>query len=296
VFTFVSQPAINDSNQVVLFGVTTRGSLGLYSSSNRILSRIAGAGDPAPGGGTFVTLLDPSVNSHGDVAFFAFASPPGRAGLFVFSGGKVRSLLASGDPAPDGGTFSDFVSPSLNDLGEVAFLASVAAPGRSGIYLWSEGGVQAIARTGEGTPCGSPFNFSSMSSLYGPSLNASSQVAFGAPLSTGTGVFLSSSGGIDRVACPGDSLPEGGTIGFADSASLNDAGQVAFPVSIVSVGFGAYLFSEGTVSKIARPGEPAPGGGTFSSADFPKINAQATAAFVANVSGQIGAFLATPIR
>jgi hypothetical protein len=51
----------------------------------------------------------------------------------------------------------------------LVFSALVTPPGRSGIFLWLEGSVQAIAQTGDPAPGGDTFNFPNLGSLYAPS-------------------------------------------------------------------------------------------------------------------------------
>ncbi len=297
VFTYVYQPAVSDSGQTIFRGFTTSSGVGLYSPIDGVLRRIAGVGDPAPGGGAFTNLSYPSINNNGDVAFLGFNSYPSTPGLFLFSGGQFRRFIAFGDAAPGGGTFAYLDYTSLNDAGQLAFSAVVTAPGRSGIFRASEGSVQTIAQSGDAAPGGDTFNFTSLSFRNRPSLNASGQVAFGGQLSTGfRGVFLSTDGVLTSIARPGDQVPGAGAIVYADTASLNDAGQVAFSASTTAAGRAACLLSEGTISKIAGAGDPAPGGGTFAYATVPLLNSQAQVAFGGSVSGGYGAYLATPAR
>ncbi len=301
VFDFVSSnaPAMSDSGQAVFVADTTpyfRN--GLHSSSNGMLSRIAVNGDPAPGGGTFFYFGSVSINTSGEVAFVGLTSFPSRSGLYLFSDPDFRSLLALGDPAPGGGTFSDFPFLSLNNQLRVAFAASVTAPGQPGIFRWSQDMVTAIAQTGDPAPGGGTFDFPApASSFYAPSLNSSGDVAFGALVfpSGDSGVFKFSGGDITSVASPGDAVPRTGTIIFADTASLNDAGQVSFYAQ-GTVSSGACLFSERTRSALALAGDPAPGGGTFDYVDVPFLNARTQVGFVGGLPEGTAVFLANPIR
>jgi hypothetical protein len=296
VFTYVYQHAVSDNGQIVFVGFTTR-SVGLYSPIDGVLRRIAAAGDPAPGGGAFTNFSSPSINNNGDVAFLGYVVSPSTPGLFGLSGRQFRQFVAFGGPAPGGGTFGSLNYTSFNDAGQLAFSALVTAPGRSGIFRASEGSVEGIAQTGDSAPGGGTFNFTSLSFRHRASLNASGQVAFGGPMSTGfTGVFLSTDGVLSSIARPGDPVPGAGTIVFADSASLNDSGQVAFPAATTAGGTAACLVSEGILSKIAGAGDPAPGGGTFTYATLPKLNSHAQVAFAGGVTGGFGAYVATPAR
>lgn len=253
---------------------------------------------PSPcGGGSFFGISSPAVNNQGKVAFVAGISPSYRDGVFVVSETDVRKLVSAGDPAPDGDMFERFASLSFNDAGQLAFYALLAPSATSGIFLWSEDGVQTIARTGDPAPGGGTFTFPAYLDLgSAPSLNGSGQVAFGAPLSTGrSGIFAFSGGALSSLARPGDPAPGGGTFDFAEAASLNDAGQVSFHGSGSEHAWGSFLYSGGQISVIAQSGTPAPGGDTFVQTVYPKLNAQTRVAFAGYFSGEIGAFLATPV-
>jgi hypothetical protein len=287
----VSLPAMNDRGDLA-FGarISAGGRTDFYLSSEGILSRILSTGDPAPEGGIFSSFDSiPAFNNNGEIAFVGSVFPSYRSGLYVGSG-AFRRLVSSGDPAPGGGTFTSFVSSvSLNDSGQLLFSASVSAPGRSGIFLWSDGSVRAIAQTGDAAPGGETF----FSFFRQQSLNASGQVAFDANLSSGSwGVFLFSAEIVSSIAQSGDPAP-GGTVALADLPSLNDAGQVALR-ALVGARTGLYLFSQGQLSTIVLDGDPAPGGGTFAFVNFPHLGAQSQVAFWGGVAGSTGAFLATP--
>jgi len=290
VFTRVSLTGGNDRGQLVFVAWNSRGGSGLYLSSEGRWSRIVGTGDPAPEGQTFSSFLDASLNDKGEIAFLAGVFPSNTLGLYVGSD-VFRRLVSEGDPAPGGGTFTRLAFfVSLNDSGQVLFNASVAAPGRSGIFLWSDGSVRAIAQVGDAAPGGGTF-----SSFSQQSLNASGQVAFDARLSQGSGVFLSSGGVVSSIVRSGDAAPDG-TISSADSPSLNDAGQVAL-LATVRNQVGVYLLSGGLLSTIVRERDPAPGGNTFALLRSPRLDEQSQVAFLADVSGGAGAsgaFLATP--
>jgi hypothetical protein len=298
-------PAINDSGQAVFTAaatsITTSYTLGVYSFAQGTLTRIAAPQDPVPGGGSFVSFTGPvSINRSGDVAFVASASFPSPSGVYLFSSSTFRSLVALGDSAPGGGAFSKFEFLSLNDQPQVAFAAAVTVPGRPGFFLWSQDMVTAIAQTGDPAPGGDVFNLPFDSNVilttYEPSLNNSGDVAFGAPLSSGSsGVYKFSGGELSSIARPGDVVSRGGTIFFADTASLNDAGQVSFYFD-GSLNFGAGFFSEGTRSAIALAGDPAPGGGTLTLVDVPVLNANMQVGLLGGLPEGYGVFLANPIR
>jgi len=286
VFTSVSLPTGNDRGDIVFLAANSNGHTTAYLSSEGSLKRIVGTGDPAPQGETFQAFYFSSLNNEGEIAFVGAVSPSNRYGIYVGSA-EFRGIVSTGDPAPGGGTFTLFQSVSLNDSGQVLFSASVAVPSRSGIFLWSDGSVRAIAQAGNGAPGGGTFL-----SVSQPSLNASGQVAFHGSLFRSSGIFLSSGGVVTSIARSGDPAP-GGTISAVACPSLNDAGQVAL-LATVGGRAGIYLSSEGALNTIVRQGDPAPGGSIFTSFRSPRLNARSQVAFMGVVSGSTGVFLATP--
>jgi len=284
-------------DQVAFRARTTLGRFGIFLAADDVLTRIAAEGEPAPGGGTFSLPDVPAINNRGEIAFAAMLFPTSLGyGLFSFSKEQSQRLLATGDPAPGGGSFLFFFSASLNDVGQLAFLASTAPTGRWGIYLWSEGSAQTIAESGGPAPGGGTFDFDSPAPIFAPSLNHPGQVAFAARLSTGnSGLFLFSDRVIRSIVRPGDPVPGGGTFDWADSPSLNEVGQLAFR-ALGPTGIGAYLYTGGSIVKVVAPGDPAPGGGTFTYAAASMLNAQGLIAFTGALPEGSGAFLATPIR
>ena len=297
-----SLATMNASGTVVFAAATTfNNTYGLYSFSNGALSRVAASGDPAPGGGTFSFFSAPAIDDAGDIVLLCNASPPSNSGIYLLSSGEWRNLAAVGGPAPGGGTFSSFAFPTVNNLLQASFLGFVTAPGRTGIFHFMDGIVEAIAQTGDPAPGpgGWTFDFPADARyLYAPSMNAIGEVAFGAPLSRFhdvSGVFKFFKGVLTTVAGPGEPAPGGETFGYADTASLNDAGQVAF-YAFTQNTEGIFLLSEGTPSAIALDGDPAPGGGTLSYVDVPRLSLQTQVGFLGVQPDGNGVFLATPTR
>jgi len=130
------------------------------------LERIAGPGDPAPGGGLLLSALFPRVNSRGEVLFGGLVQQAGQPtvrALFLASRGSIRAVARRGDPMPDGWRFRGLVGGimpwTLNDAGDVAFVARtetdpadfygtpVIVEG-TGVYASSGGELRYVAREG----------------------------------------------------------------------------------------------------------------------------------------------------
>lgn len=107
-----------------------------------------------------------SVNKLGWVAFEARVESSGiegsTTGIFLAGEGDPTSLVLGGEPAPgtQGGTFAGFESVSLNDVGEVAFLARIengqasdGTPAVYGVFVVPEPSRAALATFAIATLC-----------------------------------------------------------------------------------------------------------------------------------------------
>src|SRR5439155_21344294 len=83
----------------------------------------------------------------------------------------VETVVSAGDPAPGGGTFTDFdAAVSLSDGGQVAFRATLST-GSTGIFVASSiasgYATSKVAMTGDANPAGGTFS----SEFASPSVN-----------------------------------------------------------------------------------------------------------------------------
>jgi hypothetical protein len=124
---------------------------------------VAREGEIAPGTDRAIRDLGGAViNSAGDVAFAASMDNIGSGepymGLWAGAPASPSLLARSGDPAPGAGpglTFSWFETPSLNDRGQVAFVAGLAGEAVTpdvDLSVWAtdpSGELHLIAREGD---------------------------------------------------------------------------------------------------------------------------------------------------
>jgi hypothetical protein len=137
-FFGLARPVINDNGDIAFSSLLTGTSGGFFGSSgvflykDGALSRIVGPGDPSPDGGTFLFADSPSINSSGDIAFFAETSAF-SFGAFVFSHGQFNQVAVAGDFINNVGLgFVD--QPVINNNGHIAFTASLFN-GQNAIFL-----------------------------------------------------------------------------------------------------------------------------------------------------------------
>ncbi|MEM1011846.1 MAG: choice-of-anchor tandem repeat NxxGxxAF-containing protein [Planctomycetota bacterium] len=266
--------------------VAFRGSLqtlgnfsGVFVGDGTTVETIALSGDAADdgNGGTSGTLgqfegLD--LNTSGTVAFFARiegSGVSGDSGLFRDNGVTAQAELIArrGQAADGGGVFEAFVNtPSLNDLGDVAFVAALSdtaggSTTRLAVYLDAVGADPvAIARGGDAAPGDTgTFDAFGFDGFAPPSLNESGQVAFTATTTkdgiSGDGIFLFDPiAGLVKVVRTGD-LIDGSAItdigfqfGSGDALTgLSDSGDVAFSFKLADArsGIGVWRAAEGIV-------------------------------------------------
>ncbi len=275
---FATQPSVNDSGQVAFY---VDGGLLLHSNGQTTI--VAAFGDPAPGGGTFIGAGGALINASGQIVFSADVTAPGRPGIFLWSNGSTQLIVRDGDPAPGGGTFTLSYEYSLNELGEIAFGAYTPSREEMMLFLFSQGTVSLLARTGDPAPRGGAFL-----TLYHPVINANRQVAFESDLdSLEFGIFLRDpDGSMIEVVRDGDPAPGGGAPLYPVSAEINDAGAVAFSAysSIFGDG-GIFLFSNGAITRQVRENDPAPGGGGLLTPYGLSFNSAGQIAFMDPVNG-----------
>ena len=208
-------------------------------------------GDASPIGGHFGgffsgTFFTPDINDAGDVLFFCDVNGgSSRRALFLYRGasGQIVKVAAIGDSSPIGGTFGAVGPGSLNNNGQVVFLASAVGTTNSDIFMWDNGVVTKVAAVGDPAPGGGTYSLLGTESAGGfpdgtnipvgpvPDINDSEQIAFRAIVSGGitTRGIVVRTGATDEwyVKVP-DPTPIGGTYFDMQAPSINNAGQIAF--------------------------------------------------------------------
>lgn len=287
---------VNSKQQVAFFATIGRGrtSEGIFLASMTRVTKVAVAGDPAPGGGTFSGFGRhpiPALNDAGDVAFAATVAG-GRTveGVFLATKGRLQAVAVAGSSAPGipSAVFAKPEAPALNNRGEVAFTATLQRGRESveAIYLFSATrALRKIVAQGNPAPEGGTFG-----GFGPPSINNRGVVAFAAWIegpAVPAGIFVTDGARMQMLVGAGDKTPAGGIFAsLSERVSLNDAGAIAFHSRLNNAPAAAAIFvaENEQVRKVAALGDEAPGGGRYSSfALWPSLSATGTVGFIASV-------------
>lgn len=183
--------------------------------------------------------------------------------------------------APGGGDFMDtFEAGGVNARGDVAFVTNV--PEGQGLFVASRGeNVRQIVRSGMPAPGGLEFGLGSADET---AINDAGEIGFcwflgpvELPFGVNAGLFRAdAAGSLRAVMLPGvTAAPGGGVFVGCDAASISNFGDIAFNGFVLrgsNLEQSAFVARrDGTFIRIAGPGDAAPGGGVFLSAQHPKI-------------------------
>jgi len=274
---FATTPALNASGEVAFFAsfreaVGMPASSGLWSGTAGAITRVALAGEEAPGtspGAAFDEQMfespfgdNPRINDQGDTAVLGFlkgidVTPETNAGIWTNApNGSLELVIRKGDSQPGGDSSTRFLGfttiPNINNAGQIAFIASLTSdPGipnlfaRLGIWSNRNGPLQQIMGVGEDAPGASQGV--QLADLNAPVMNSSGRLAFGGLLS-GPGIGANQNEGIwseglngqlSLVVQTGQQAPgiaaEARFVRLLDPV-LNGTGQVAFQANLTGPG------------------------------------------------------------
>lgn len=160
VFSGFGAPAMNNHGVVTFPAIVEQGSVlgGLYVVEEGQARLALAAGSPAPNGGIFVKFSEQvAINDARTIAFSAVLRHGGLAtAVFVLDGEAARSIAATGDPAPEGGTLAAFPSwHVLSQRGTIGFVGSIDdGPSQLAVYVAGSAGLKRLAGIGDALPGG----------------------------------------------------------------------------------------------------------------------------------------------
>jgi hypothetical protein len=149
---------------------------------------IAHRGDPSPAGANYFGSYGAILNARGDIVFLSELTDATltHVGVFLYAGGKYEVIAKPGDPMPGGGHFATgggfSHNAALNNRGDVVFVATLN-DGNQGLYVWRNGTLSLVAKTGSPVPGGvianlDDFGAGRASSMV--SINEPGQILFAA--------------------------------------------------------------------------------------------------------------------
>jgi len=160
VFSGFGAAAMNNHGIIAFPAIVEQGSVlgGLYVVEEGRVRLALGAGSPAPNGGIFAKFSEQvAINDAGTIAFSAVLRRGGpAAAIFVLDRETSQPIAATGDPAPEGGTFAAFPSwPVLSRRGTIGFIASIDnGPSPLAVYVAGSAGLKRLAGIGDTLPDG----------------------------------------------------------------------------------------------------------------------------------------------
>ena len=310
-FDVAAQPVaapVNAEGRVAFYASLVRSNAreGIFLATGAHIVKVAALGDLVPGGGTLSEFAKhplPALNDAGKVAFgAAVGGARASEGVFLADNGGLKTIALSGMDAPGiiSGTFAEFDLPSLNNLDDVVFLATVRR-GRETLpvlYLWSNGRLRKLVAAGDLVPGGGTF------AQFGvPTINNKGVVAFPATVERGKvlgGLFLAGTVSPRLLVGAGEIAPNGTMLTrFSERIALSDTDNVAFAAHLGTGTRAEGIFVANSISgitQVAIVGDEAPGGGRFAGfGPWPTISSDGAVAFIAGLDdapGPLGLYVA----
>jgi hypothetical protein len=258
-------------NSSITIGGKTFYGIFLWNSKEQTVTTVAVKGMPAVDNLTFGEALGygfPMINNRDEIAFDGevkeVAGKP-APGVFV-SGpdGKLMPIALPDQELPGGQKVLWALSPSIDDAGRVAFLATSQSGGRASAYLWEQGTISPVAIIGADAPGGGQFESVTAARLNNKNRNV--LVVARLQRKPDYGLYLFAEGTLRSVAVRGQPMPGGGTFRTllardedAKAFELSEAnalGHHAFVAVLEDGSTAAYRMEpDGTLSLILKRGQ-----------------------------------------
>lgn len=229
------------------------------------LTPMVSTGVPVTASVNFAQFNTVAINAHGQVAFIAGE----YTGLYLQTGDGITPVASTAEPVPglSGVYFDELLGLSLNNRGEIAFIATTfGARSLKGIFLYSPSTemIRSVVLSSERPPVPT---FSSYQDFLHVFLNDSGQVAFtGSLTATQTAAFLWTEGRVQAIAAPTQPAPAvGGQFTAVSVRSFTNSGKLLLQASVRngSASSAVFLYSGGAFQLLLATGQAAPVGGTF---------------------------------
>lgn len=296
IFQVFNDVILNDRDTVVFLGRTSDrvAHQGLYLARAGTIAPIVVTAQPAPSGGVFSDFANPTINAEDTVAFVGRMTEGAQEGIFTASEGTMTPIVLSGQPAPTGGKFQFFLdgSPSQNDHGQIAFIASTTPRGAFGVYVMVGNRPVPVVTTDDAAPMGGPFT--EFGFLMLTNAGTAGFVGRSARSAVREALYTTGRAQLVTLARQGEAVSGDVLTTFVNSV-MNDRETVVFELGTPDpIPRGIYLATRAGARAVVRAGTPAPSGGRFRAFDAPAMNNHGQIAFVAETDdGRHGIYLVT---
>jgi len=310
----LDEPMVDEKGNVVFTSSLSNGFAGVFYKPKKKSVRVISSTDVAiPGIGTPDFYDGPVMSSNGIIAFVA-GDTTGVSGVTAAVMRRrphqaLKVVAKTGDVAPGtgGAVFDGFDDLSINEHGDVAFIAIYTSDGgstsKTGAFLARNGGITAVLLNGDTLPGtgGGIFVGTSTGDIDGPWLNEKGDVAFEADFISGATAFEGSlfmkrrGKPLEAFILNGDSVPApvNGTIDgiHVGRPALSDDGTtIAFTLAVTGGSVENVVGTKrlgGSIKLCAINGDPAPD--TIGTIDGPSAASFAggTVLFHADILGDV---------
>ena len=163
-----------------------------YGAAGDAVLALAGEDAPGTGGGRFVNFQEVAVASSGVVVFVAAVTGGNSSrGVFRVDGTQITAVALSGQTAPVGGTYGEFLEAVVSDADVIAFVATDANDDAGQRVVRVTGGVhEVVARQGDPAPGFPGLDLyggaasTQFPAFHGLSIGTDGELAFAAALET----------------------------------------------------------------------------------------------------------------
>ncbi|HJQ82426.1 MAG TPA: choice-of-anchor tandem repeat NxxGxxAF-containing protein, partial [Candidatus Binatia bacterium] len=293
--TGAPSPAVGTFSGLRLIGLSTSGRVGFRASTSNgpdglfywdgtALGKLAVVGEASPAGGIFTSVGFGAMNGGDTWTFRAAVSSGPRRGVFRASTAtflpSITAVALEGDPAPGGGTFSDFPTslvPAINTPGWAAFRATIAdGPFPSGVFVaLGDGTLAKVAAVGEPTSAGPLVRLRDVALADDGGVIVRATLTRGAP-----GLFRARGGSVEALAILGDPTDVGGGFRFSDAR----VGATADAAVFLGTREGIFQTAGDAIRTVALLGETTPLQGEWTGFD-PPVAGGARTVFGAGIQG-----------
>lgn len=280
-FSSFSSVAMMADGRVAFLGSST----GAFRRNGDALVHLVAAGDRLADGAEVAGVSPPALGPGDCVALRAFLVGGGSR-ILRQCGSTIDVVVATGDAAPGGGSFAEFVAGvAYGTQGQIAFTA-ILDDGSTGVFRDDAGVRITIVRAGAATD--------TFTALRLVGVAADGRVGFRGSVVRGRdGLFTSVGDRVQRVVEVGEVSPVGGTFRSVSGATMNDSGAFAFRGDLSDGTGGVFRVDTSSAVPVVQPvvregdavGDAEVHIRTLASSLTPSINASGAIAFRASLSG-----------